>query len=82
MSESNKKFKLGDLVVNQFPLELDIEECKIKVGEVGLVIGEPQYADLINNFSGYDYTVLIKGMEVAYFEDELKLYDKKKDEKK
>ena len=67
----NKKFKIGDLVINLFPLHLDIHDIVIETGEIGLVIAEPSDDDIVNNFGEYDYTVLIKGVEVAYFESEL-----------
>ena len=78
--ENKKLFKIGDLVVNQFPLHLDIYDFVIKEGELGLIIGTPEDDDIVNNFGAYDYTVLIRGIEVAYFETELKKYikDKKK----
>ena len=75
---TEKKFKIGDLVINLFPLELDIYDCTIKEGEVGLIVATPADDDIINNFGAYDYTVLIKGIEVAYFETELSIYTKDK----
>jgi len=79
MDKENKKlFKVGDLVVNQFPLHLDIYDFVIQEGEIGLVIGTPEDDDIVNNFGAYDYTVLIRGIEVAYFETELKKHNKDK----
>ena len=78
---ADKKFKIGDLVINLFPLHLDIHDFVIQKGEVGLVIDQPRDDDIVNNFGEYDYTVLIKGVEVAYFESELDLL-KTKEEKR
>jgi len=71
-NQKSKNFKIGDLVVNDFPLELDFEEFKIKEGEIGLIVGT--VSNMQYNVSGYDYVVLIKGKEVFFFERELRLY--------
>ena len=67
-----KNYKIGDLVVNEFPLELDYENFKIKQGEIGLIVGTVSSSD--HAISNYDYVVLIRGKEVFFFEKELKLY--------
>ena len=76
--KTEKKFKIGDLVINMFPLHLDIYDCVIKEGEIGLIIAIPEDDDIVNNFGAYDYTVLIRGIEVAYFETELSKHTKDK----
>ena len=78
---ANKKFKIGDLVINLFPLELDIHDFTIQTGEIGLIIALPTDNDIINNFGEYDYTVLIRGVEVAYFESELDTLNTKEEKR-
>ena len=70
MEEGNQKFKIGDLVVSLYPLDLDLGEVKILKGDVGLVVElcspDPQ--------EKYDYLVLIRGTEVLFFHKELALH--------
>ena len=73
MSENEKRnFCVGDLVVSLFPLELDLYQDTINVGDVGLIVNLMPYKESING--EYDYVVLIKGKEVFFFEDELEHY--------
>lgn len=69
-----REFKIGDLVINLFPIEMAFDEFKIEDGAVGLIVGiiEPDMDP-----TGYNYVVLIKGREIFFFEKELALYRKK-----
>ena len=71
MKKRSQKFKIGDLVVSLYPLDLDLEEVKILEGDVGLVVElcspDPQ--------EKYDYLVLIRGIEVLFFHKELVLHN-------
>ena len=75
----NRKFKIGDLVINDFPLHIGYEETKIKEGEIGLVVGMVSFSE--ENISGYDYVVLMRGREIFFFEQELKPHKPKGDKK-
>ena len=69
MNVEKLNFKIGDLVITLFPLELAFDEFMIPKGSIGLVTS---YIDAkIHSISGYEYNVLIKGREVAFFEREL-----------
>jgi hypothetical protein len=72
VDDPERKFKIGDLVKNDFPLELGYEELKVEQGEIGLIVGTLSFTN--QNVSGYDYVVLIKGEEVFFFEDELSFH--------
>ena len=70
------KFSPGDLVVTMFALELSFDEFKIPEGTIGLIVSFMD--EHIHNISGYEYNVLVKGREVAFFERELAPYRLKK----
>ena len=68
----DRKFKIGDLVTNEFPLDIGYEEVRIDEGEIGLIVSMVSFSD--NDISGYDYVVLMKGREIFFFEQELALH--------
>jgi len=72
VDEPERKFKIGDLVINDFPLELGYKELKVEQGEIGLIVATLSFTN--DNISGYDYVVLIKGEEVFFFEGELSFH--------
>ena len=54
----SREFKIGDLVVSVFPLELAFENFKIEDGEVGLIVG---FVIPKEDETKYDYVVLMRG---------------------
>ena len=69
MNVEELNFKIGDLVITLFQLELAFDEFIIPKGSIGLVVS---YIDeKVHSVSGYEYNVLVKGREVAFFEREL-----------
>ena len=69
--QNQREFKIGDLVVNIFPLELVFDGFKIEEGEIGLIVG---FVIPKENETRYDYIVMIRGREIFFFEKELGLY--------
>ena len=72
VQENELSYKVGDLVVNIFPIELSFDDFLIEEGAIGIIVS---YTSLeLRNTSGYHYNILINGREVAFFEREIKLF--------
>ena len=71
VDDGEREFKIGDLVVNIFPLELAFDGFKLEEGEIGLIVG---FVIPEENETRYDYVVMIRGREIFFFEKELGLY--------
>ena len=76
--EEESRFKIGDLVVINEPVEFIIYEMIIKPGDVGLIIGI-EYDSEVLSVWGIDYIVMVRGHTLVFFDQELELYDPKID---
>ena len=71
------KFKVGDLVKVTQEIDFMINNTVVEKGAVGLVIAiDPDDYGFIN-YWGFDYTIMIKGNHLLFFESELEPYSRK-----
>ena len=72
------KFKIGDLVKITEKVEFLVGGLVIQSGEVGLVVAADHVDEIdLVNLWGIDYIVLIRGMRLFFFENELELIETK-----
>jgi len=72
------KFKIGDLVKITEKVEFLVGGLVIQSGEVGLVVAADHVDEIdLANLWGIDYIVLIRGMRLFFFENELELIETK-----
>tara|TARA_R100000005_G_C4980467_1_gene190357 strand:- start:128 stop:373 length:246 start_codon:yes stop_codon:yes gene_type:complete len=76
VQEKELSYKVGDLVVNLFAIELAFDEFIIEEGAVGLIVSYTSHE--VKNVSGYHYNILISGREVSFFEREIKPFRRNK----
>ena len=70
----DNKFKLGDLVrVTKNVVFVTRNNLEINAGEVGLVVSVFPDDSHFVSFWGVDYIVLIRGIRLLFFEEELEL---------
>ena len=71
------KFKVGDLVKVIQKIDFMVNDTTVEKGAVGLVVYvDPDDYGFIN-YWGFDYTVIIKGNQMLFFESELEPYEPK-----
>ena len=77
MYSSETKFKIGDLVKIAKSTNFIGSNENIEVGDVGLVVHIFPDDKQQMTLWGIDYTVLIKGKRLLFFDDELELIESK-----
>jgi hypothetical protein len=76
--EEDIRFKIGDLVVINEPVEFLIYDMMVQPGDVGLIIGVEFDSEVLSVW-GIDYIVMVRGRTLVFFDQELELYDDKLD---
>tara|TARA_R110002020_G_scaffold90613_1_gene220703 strand:+ start:175 stop:432 length:258 start_codon:yes stop_codon:yes gene_type:complete len=76
--EEDIRFKIGDLVVINEPVEFLIYDMIVRPGDVGLVI-DVEFDSEVLSVWGIDYIVMVRGRTLVFFDQELELYDDKLD---
>ena len=74
---SVRNFNIGDLIINNLPVELSFDGYIIQEGAIGLVVALMPYKEWETH--EYDYVILIQGREVFFFDHEITLYNSKQD---
>ena len=76
--EEDIRFKIGDLVVINEPVEFLIYDMMVQPGDVGLIIGVEFDSEVLSVW-GIDYIVMVRGRTLVFFDQELELYNDKLD---
>ena len=78
LSEEQTRFKIGDLVVINEPVEFIVYDMVVQRGDIGLIVGI-EYDMEVMSVYGIDYIVMVRGRTLVFFDQELEVFDAKLD---